>query len=352
MLSKYSIAKESAIGYSLDMLKYVALCMGEGTSTIVEMILKTVKERPLSPSFGLIVTGDSNIFKRTSDDLNIPLSFDKYVKNEEELKKARADKAQYIFYETSAIDVSDFKYGVPAKETGYASYESVKASVDIICNSLALTLVTPSVSSISLGLAGYKENSISDLLSSFAESSRLTNMYRFKNANVFLLTYYGSVKEALSNVSEEKIMDAIIRIESLFVSNFFDSSKPIAVAALNPDLGDGEFFGSEEAEIIKPVIRKAEILGINAIGPVPVRDVYRRAERGDYSAVLVYFRNELDSVTLDKNAVIITWGLPFLRVGITTGLELEKAGKGIADNKNLIKALKLAIEFSKKHVFA
>lgn len=334
------------------MLKYVALCMGEGSSTIVEAILKTVSEKKLAKSFGLIVTGDLNIFRKTSEDLGIPLSFDSYVSRDSELEEARENNAQYIFYKTSMIDISGFEYGRPTKETGFASYESVRVAVNIILNSYALTLVTPSVSSLSLGLAGYKENTITDLLSVFASSSRLTNMYRFEKANIFLLTYHGSVSESLQNVKEEKIMDAIINIESLFVSNFFDSSKPIAIAALNPDIGDGEWFGSEEKEIIEPVVKKAEMLGINAIGPVPVRDIYKRAERGDYSAILVYFRNEVQSLILDRNAVTITWGLPFLRVGITTGLELEKAGKGSADNSNLIKAIKLASELSRKHTFA
>ena len=334
------------------MIKYVAICMGEGSGTAAEMIIKTVASNPLRPSRGIVVTGDLGIFRRTAEDLSVDLPFSCYVTSEEELEKAEREGNQYIFFSSSSVDMSCFDYGNPSKETGLASYESVRAAVDLVCNSYASTLITPSVSSIALGLAGYKENSITELLSSFAESSRLTNMFLFRKANVFLLTYHGSVKDSLDAVREELLMDAIINIESLFVSNFFDSSKPIAVSALNPDIGDGEWFGPEEKNVIAPVIERCRQLGINAIGPVPVRDVYKRAERGDYSAALAYFRNEVNAVTLDKNAVIITWGLPFLRVGITTGLELEKAGKGCADIKNMIKALKLAVELSDKKIFA
>lgn len=334
------------------MVKYVAICMGEGSGTAAEIILKTADSKPLKDSCGIIVTGDLGIFKRVSDDVGIAMPFSSYVCNEKELEAAEAKGEQYIFFSSSAVDLSSFKYGCPSKETGIAAYESVRIAVELTCNGHAATVVTPSVSSIALGLAGYKENSITDLLSSFAESSRLTNMFLFKKANIFLLTYHGGVREAIDSVRVERLMDAIITIDSLFVSNFFDRSKPIAVSALNPDIGDGEWFGPEENEIIKPVVERCQRLGINVIGPVPVHDVYKRAEKGDYSATLVYFRNEVEAVTLDKNAVVITWGLPFLRIGVTNGLEFEKAGKGIADTKNMIKALKLAIELSDRKIFA
>ena len=334
------------------MIKYVAICMGEGSGTAAEMIIKTVASNPLRPSRGIVVTGDLGIFQRVAADFSTDLPFSCYVRSKEELKKAESEGHQYIFFSSSSIDMSGFEYGNPSKETGIASYESVRVAVDLVCNSYASTLVTPSVSSIALGLAGYRENSITELLSVFAESSRLTNMFLFRRANVFLLTYHGSVKDSLEAVREELLMDAIINIESLFASNFFNSSKPIAVSALNPDIGDGEWFGPEEKNVIAPVVERCQQLGINAIGPVPVRDVYKRSERGDYSATLAYFRNEVSAVTLDKNAVVITWGLPFLRIGITTGLELEKAGKGCADIKNMVKALKLAVELSDKKIFA
>ncbi len=338
--------------YSRDMVKYVAICMGECSGTAVEMIIKAAGAEPLKASCGILVTGDLGVFRHTADDLGLDLPFSSCVSTVRELEEAEAAGEKCIFYSSSSIDISGFEYGKPTKETGIASYESVRAAVDLVCNGFADTLVTPSVSSIALGLAGYSENSITDLLSSFAESSRLTNMFLFRKANVFLLKYHGSVRDALDAVREEMLMDAIVNIESLFASNFFNSSKPIAVSALNPDIGDGEWFGPEEKEIIAPVIERCRYLGINAVGPVPVRDVYKRSERGDYSATLVYFRNELSSVSLDKNAVVVTWGLPFVRVGVTCGLEFEKAGRNAADIKNMVKALKLASELSDRRILA
>lgn len=334
------------------MLRYVVISMGEASGTCVEIIIKAVQAKPFGAFGGIIVTGDLSVFRKVSDDLELSLPFTSFVSDERELKIAEEKGEQYIFYNTSNIDISRFEYGKVSAETGAASYNALKEAVRLICNRLAFTLVTTAISPEALKSAGYKERGLTELLELFASSSRLSNMLVAEKANVFLLSHKRSVKMAVEKVRTENIIDALVQLDGLFVSDYFDSSLPIAVGALNPYLGDDKWCGEEEENAIIPAIEIARKIKLNVVGPVRVENLYNNALNGEYSAVLAMQRNEAYAALSGKNMVLITWGLPFMRVGCTSAVGLKDAGKNIADISNMKKALEIAVKISDKGVQA
>ncbi len=334
------------------MLRYIAIPMGEASGTCVEIIIKTVQSKPFGSFGGIIVTGDRAVFKRVSSDISIPLPFSAFVENEDELKSALEEGEQYIFYNTSHIDMTKFEYGKVSSDTGRASYEALKVAVALNLNQYAFALVTTAISPEALHLAGHKESGLTELLGYFASSSRLMNMLVSEKANIFLLSHRRSVRSAIEKVTQENILDALISIDGLYVSDYFDSSLEIAVGALNPSLGDGIWSGDEEEKAIKPAIDIAKRIGIKVTGPVDVEVLYKNAFKGKYSAILAMQRNEAYAAISDKEMVMITWGLPFMRVGSTEDVGLDLAGKNIAPIDNMKKALDTAVHISDKGVFA
>lgn len=334
------------------MLKYVVISTGEAAGTSVEIIIKAVQSKPFGAFGGIIVTGDLGVYRKVSEDMALALPFSAYVSCEEELKKAEEREEQYIFFNTSNIDMENFEYGKVSKDTGIASYNALKVADTIICNRLAFTLVTTPVSSESLALAGYKERRISDLLSTFASSDRLCNMLVADKANIFLLSENVGLRRELERVTIENIMDALVQKEGLFVSDYFDNSLPIAVGSINPVDKDGSWCGEEEKSVIIPAVDTARRIGINVVGPIPANILYKHALDGKYSSVLSMLGGEAYAALSKENYVEITWGLPFMRVGSTLDIALESAGKNIADISNMRKALSLAVQISDKGVFA
>ena len=334
------------------MLKYVVISSGEASGTSVEIIIKAVQSKPFGAFGGIIVTGDLGVYRKVSNDLSIPLPFSCFVETDDDLKDAEQHGEQYIFYNTSNIDLANFEYGKVSKDTGIASFEALKVANRIICNRLAFILVTTTVSSESLKLAGYKESGLTDLLSIFASSERLSNMLVAKKANIFLLSNSVSVKEAIEKITVENIIDNLVQKEGLFVSEYFDKSLPIAVGSLNPMRNDGTWSGVEESQIIEPAIDVARKIGIKAVGPISSDRLYKEAIEGKYSAILAMLRGEAYAALSVEDYVVITWGLPYMRVGSTTDISLDLAGKNIADITNLKKALEIAVQISDKGVFA
>ena len=334
------------------MYRYIVLSMGEAAGTSPEMILKATKALSDTFSGGVIVTGDEGVFSHTAADLSMDPCFSYIAENEDDLRTAEDNDVKFIFYRSSSIDMSAFQYGKVSAETGKASFEALRDAVSIIQNGLGSSLLTSPVSSKALELAGYPERSVFSLLSRFASSARLVNMIVAGKMNIFGLTHRRALADALSSVTKENIIEALVTIDSLKVSRFFDKDKPIAVCSLNPADRDGEWTGREESDVLIPAIEVAKRIGIDVVGPLSAEVLFRHAVKGEYSAVLVMTATigyAASAASSPDESYMLTWGLPFLRLGIIGDAGLECAGKGIAPIKPMVTAVLEALRLSDRN---
>ena len=341
----------AALWYHQDMYRYIVISMGEAAGTSPEMILKAVNALSATFSGGVIVTGDEGVFSHTASDLSIDPCFSYIAENEEDLRTAEENGVQFIFYRSSDMDMSKFSYGKATADTGRAAYEALQAAVSIIQNGLGSCLVTTPVSSKALEKAGYEERSVFSLLSRFASSSRLINMIVAGKMNIFGLTHRRALSDALSSLTRENIIEALVSIDALKVSKFFDKEKPIAVCSLNPGDRDGEWTGPEESGIIIPAIEIAKRIGINVVGPISPESLFRHAAKGEYSAVLVMTASvgyAASAAAAPDESYMLTWGLPFLRLGIIGEAGLDDAGKGTVSIKPMVTAVLEGLRLSEK----
>ena len=319
--------------------------MGEPAGTSPEIITRTLRGLVRDPEAAVIVTGDDGIFRRLASDIDLPLPFTFYAESHDELSKAEEEGERLIFYRSSSIDLRSFSYGAVSAQTGKASYEALHCAVDIIQNGLGHSLVTSPISSTALSMAGYREQSLFELLGLFASASWTMNMIEAGKMNIFGLTHRRSLRSAVEAVTRENLISALIRIDSLRVSPYFDGSKPIAVASLNPMRADGTWTGDEEEKVIIPAIETLRALGAPVIGPIPSDSVYERAVSGEFSSVLTMTAGEgfAAAAAAPGRAVMLTWGLPFMRVGVMGDAGLPLAGKGIASIEKMQAALSEAL---------
>jgi 4-hydroxythreonine-4-phosphate dehydrogenase len=123
----------------------------------------------------------------------------------------------------------------------------------------------------------------------------------------------------------------------------------IAVLGLNPHAGEAGHLGSEEIEVIGPVIRELQAQGLNIFGPVPADTAFtpRFLETADV-IVAMYHDQGLPVIKHVGfgNAVNMTLGLPILRTSVDHGTALGLARTGKADTGSLRAALGLAIDLA------
>lgn len=145
-----------------------------------------------------------------------------------------------------------------------------------------------------------------------------------------------------------------------------DNSMPkVAVCGLNPHAGESGAFGSEDEEIVLPAIEKLNALSAKNMetegkeilagkvfsGPHPADTIFKPASEGEYDAVLCMYHDQglIPLKLLDfDTGVNTTLGLSHPRTSPDHGTAFNIAGKGIADHKSMLHAIKLAVEMLPK----
>ncbi|PLW77397.1 4-hydroxythreonine-4-phosphate dehydrogenase PdxA [Cohaesibacter celericrescens] len=150
------------------------------------------------------------------------------------------------------------------------------------------------------------------------------------------------VSEALTKERIEEV--ALIAAHDLKM-RFGIANPRIAVAGLNPHAGEEGAMGTEDAEIIAPVVKKLRDAGHRISGPYPGDTLYHKKARETYDAALAMYHDQalipVKTIGFDET-VNVTLGLPFIRTSPDHGTAIDIAEKGIANPSSLIAALKLA----------
>lgn len=155
----------------------------------------------------------------------------------------------------------------------------------------------------------------------------------------------------LRAVADAITSDGLARTLRILVNDLqqrFGISKPrVLVLGLNPHAGEGGHLGTEDRDIIAPVIDAMKSAGHDVRGPLPADTAFtpRWLEKAD--AVLAMYHDQGLPVLKYAgfgNAVNVTLGLPFVRTSVDHGTALDLAGSGRADAGSLLAAIRLATQ--------
>jgi 4-hydroxythreonine-4-phosphate dehydrogenase len=134
-------------------------------------------------------------------------------------------------------------------------------------------------------------------------------------------------------------------------------TRTVAVAALNPHAGESGRLGTEESRVIAPGIARGrarlaeERVRVAVQGPVPAETAFRLAASGAFSAVVAMYH---DQATIPMKllgfgeAVNVSLGLPIVRTSVDHGTAYDRAGKGTADPRGMIEAMRLAARLAQR----
>jgi 4-hydroxythreonine-4-phosphate dehydrogenase len=161
-----------------------------------------------------------------------------------------------------------------------------------------------------------------------------------------LVTTHVPVRQLSKLISEELIVKATLELVDLLLRTLGKRPR-IAVCSLNPHGGEGKLLGDEEARVILPgVTQAAKMAGKRAqiSGPIGAETAYRHAANGTYDGVVAMYHDQatIPMKLLDfGGAVNITQGLSIVRTSVDHGTAYDIAGRGIADARGMIEAMKM-----------
>ncbi len=318
--------------------------MGDPAGIGPEITVKSLAKREVYESCSPLVVGNKEVLENamtfTNTNLDIHVISNPY--------EGKYEFGTIDLISLNNIQIDTLKIGEVQAQAGQAAFDYIKKSIDLALEGEVSALATTPINKESLQAANVPHIGHTEMLESLTNSKDPLTMFEVLNMRIFFLTRHLSLKDAIGQMSKERVHDYLLRCDEA-LQRLGVENRVIAVAGLNPHSGENGLFGREEIDDITPGIEAALKGGIKAAGPVPADSVFHHALNGKYAAVLSLYHDQghIAAKMADfERTISITNGLPFLRTSVDHGTAFDIAGKGIASSVSMEECIKLAAKYS------
>jgi 4-hydroxythreonine-4-phosphate dehydrogenase len=167
------------------------------------------------------------------------------------------------------------------------------------------------------------------------------------NLRVALVSAHLSLKDAVAQLTKEKIVNKVLAVDSSLKKDFKIIRPKIAVLGLNPHAGEKGTLGKEEIDIINPAISELSAKGILVYGPYPSDGFFGSSAINQFDAVVAMYHDQglgpFKALAFDTG-VNFTAGLPIVRTSPDHGTAFDIAGQNKASEQSMRNAIYLAID--------
>lgn len=323
----------------------LALTMGDPSGIGPELCLKAWKARKEQKLSPFVVLADLKVLSQYIDILG----------DEVPLQEVKSCSQAIEIFDTSlpVINVkvkNEVEPGKPNSEAAEAVISSIERSVELLSGGEVSAVVTNPIAKSVLYEAGFNHPGHTEFLGELGEK-----LYKTKASPVMMLasnelrtvpvTIHIPLKDVPAALTYEKLIQTI-KITDRDLKQYFNIQSPhIAVTGLNPHAGEDGNLGHEEQNVIIPTIKQLQSEGLNVTGPYPADTIFHAGIRKTYDVVIAMYHDQalipLKTLSFDEG-VNVTLGLPFIRTSPDHGTAFNIAGKGTANPRSLIQALKMA----------
>jgi 4-hydroxythreonine-4-phosphate dehydrogenase len=323
----------------------IAITMGDPAGIGPEIIVKAIGEKRVCAQSRPVVLGDEGILTYTAQWLKSSVTIQKI----EEPKKGVFKPGILNLLPLTNLSPEEIPLGTPQRKGGEAAYRYIAKGSDLVQAGVVDALVTAPISKEALNAAGYPFPGHTELLAHLTRVADQVMMLSGSRLRVALVTTHLPLREVPAALTHVRIKKTIV-ITSQGLQQYFGITNPrLAVAGLNPHAGEGGLFGSEEEEIIAPVVAECRRESMAVDGPLPPDSLFFHAASGRYDAVVAMYHDQgLIPLKLlhFRDGVNITLGLPIIRTSVDHGTGYDIAGQGVADPTSLINAILTASQMA------
>jgi 4-hydroxythreonine-4-phosphate dehydrogenase len=240
---------------------------------------------------------------------------------------------------------------------GRISSAAGRAAFDFLCSAIDLTLagkadgiVTAPLHKEGLHAAGLRYPGHTEILAERTGTREFGMMLYARGPlvphglGVVHVTLHMALRDVFAHLSQEAVLEKVRLLDGV-MRRLCAHEPRLAVAALNPHASDGGLFGSEEADILAPAVRRARADGLPVSGPIPSDTLFVRAQRGEFDGIVAMYHDQGHialKLLSGLAAVNITLGLPLVRTSVAHGTAYDIAGRGCADPSSLVEAVRVA----------
>jgi 4-hydroxythreonine-4-phosphate dehydrogenase len=311
----------------------IAITTGEPAGVGPELIARLLQERRVATP--LKVIGDADLLIERAQMLGLDL----FISNE-----GLVGSGMVAGVEQVPLNAPSTPGNLDQRNVGYVM-ETLRRAADGCLAGIYAGLVTAPVQKSVILETGQRFSGHTEFFAEQAGSKTPVMMLVRNNFRVALVTIHLPLVEVPSALTAD-LLDRVLRVIDHDLKTRFGIDSPvIGVCGLNPHAGESGYLGTEEAEVITPVLERLSNAGLMLKGPFPADAVFRKPTSRMFDVIVAMYHDQGLPVIKHEgfgHSVNVTLGLPFIRTSVDHGTALDIAGTGQAKIDSLVAALELA----------
>lgn len=321
----------------------IALTVGDPAGIGPEIVIKALADPAMYANMRPLVFADRAVLLQTLEMLGETM----------ELREVQAPsdghfRAGCVDFIDAGVLSEPVTYGEVSAACGTAGYTYLDRAIDAALAGEVDALVTAPLNKESLQAAELPYIDHTAVLKARAALHEPMTLFLVKNLKIFFLTRHVSFRAIPEEITPD-LLQRTLPLCDLYLRQLGIEAPTLAVAALNPHGGEQGLFGHEEMEILAPAVANAQTQGLQVKGPVPADSVFHQALEGRYDGVLSLYHDQghIAAKTLDFHGTVsLTMGLKFLRTSVDHGTAFDIAGRGIAEPRGMVEAMRAAAQYA------
>ncbi|CCH53625.1 4-hydroxythreonine-4-phosphate dehydrogenase [Fibrisoma limi BUZ 3] len=245
----------------------------------------------------------------------------------------------------------DIQPGHVTPEAGQAALACLRRAVEDMKAGKLDALVTAPINKYNIQSEEFKFPGHTEYLAQeFGVADNLMFMVS-ETLRVGVVTGHVPLGRVRQNVTRDRIQQKLELMMQSLKQDFGIQKPRIAVLGLNPHAGEAGLLGSEEQEIITPLLNDLRNKGQLILGPFAADGFFgTRAYKG-FDAVLAMYHDQglipFKSIAFEEG-VNFTAGMPVVRTSPDHGTAYDIAGKDRADETSMLQAIYTAIDVARR----
>ncbi len=320
----------------------IAVSSGDPAGIGPDICIKAFGQKK-SYDFIPVIFGDKEIFKARADSLGIDVDI-KIYKDKEKLSN------DSLWIANQSCDVS-VKPGKPDPDCANFIISIFRQAVERTLSKEFEAVVTCPINKEVINKGGIEFTGHTEELAKISNTLSVVMMLVSKKLKVALATTHLPLREIPKKITKDHISETLLIIDRELKSKWKIKNPFIKVLGLNPHAGDGGFIGSEDQEILIPVIEKLNSLGLNITGPHSADTAFIDKENRIKEDVILAMYHDQGLPVIKTlgfgNIINVTLGLPFIRTSVDHGTAYDIAGSVNVNETSLVEAAKLAASIAK-----
>jgi 4-hydroxythreonine-4-phosphate dehydrogenase len=323
----------------------IAITMGDAAGVGPEIILK-IFLGPETVNRKLLVVGDLVILEKVKEQLGYEGILLNGISS---FEQAQWEPNTVNVWDLKLLSLKGFEPGKVSREAGNAAFQYLIEAIRMANEGLIAAVVTAPINKEALHLAGHHFAGHTEIFAAYTNTKDYAMLLYDQKFSVIHISTHIPLADAISSLNQARV-ETVIQLAEETMKKILGRSPRIAVAGLNPHAGENGLFGTQEINILIPVIENMKAKGMDVSGPHAPDTIFLKALHGAHDIVVAMYHDQghipMKLLGFDTG-VNVSVGLPIIRTSVDHGTAFDIAWKGIAKNDSLLKAIYLAEQLAR-----